>query len=148
MRDARSAELFQLDESTCLALLGVHHVGRLIVPGDDPYVIPLNYTAADGAVVFRTERRPVIEDVIDRSVVFEVDMFDDRTRSGWSVVVRGRARDVTFESSVGSESRGAIPQTWAPGDRDYVIRIDPERVTGRLLRGAVSPISIDERGYL
>ena len=148
MRDARSAELFQLDASTCLALLGVHHVGRLIVPGDDPYVIPLNYTAADGAVVFRTERRPVIEDVIDRSVVFEVDMFDDRTKSGWSVVVRGRARDVTLESSVDSESRGAIPQTWAPGDRDYVIRIDPERVTGRLLRGAVNPISIDERGYL
>ena len=44
MRDAWSAELFQLDASTCLALLGVHHVGRLIVPGDDPYVIPLNYT--------------------------------------------------------------------------------------------------------
>ena len=35
-----------------------------------------------------------------------------------------------------------------PGDRDYVIRIDPERVTGRLLRGAVNPISIDERGHL
>jgi nitroimidazol reductase NimA-like FMN-containing flavoprotein (pyridoxamine 5'-phosphate oxidase superfamily) len=148
MRDTRPAELFQLDESTCLALLGVHHVGRLIVPGDDPYVIPLNYVAADGAVVFRTERRPVIEDIIDRSVVFEVDMFDDRTKSGWSVVVRGRARDLTPEIKRGSESSGAIPQTWAPGDRDYVIRIDPERVTGRLLRGAVTPASIDERGYL
>ncbi|MBA3288895.1 MAG: hypothetical protein H0U21_12905 [Acidimicrobiia bacterium] len=35
----RPAELFQLDRSTCIALLGVHHVGRLIIPGDDPYVI-------------------------------------------------------------------------------------------------------------
>ena len=88
----RPAELFQLDESTCVALLGVHHVGRLIIPGSDPYVIPVNYTALAGEVVFRTERRPVIDAVIDRPVVFEVDMFDDRTRSGWSVVVRGRTR--------------------------------------------------------
>jgi hypothetical protein len=29
-----------------------------------------------------------------------------------------------------------------------VIRIDAERVTGRLLRGAVTPASTDERGYL
>jgi nitroimidazol reductase NimA-like FMN-containing flavoprotein (pyridoxamine 5'-phosphate oxidase superfamily) len=148
MNSARPAELFQLDESTCLALLGVHHVGRLIVPGDDPYVIPLNYVASDGAVVVRTERRPVIEEVVGRFVVFEVDMYDDRTRSGWSVVVRGRARDVSAEIDVGAESSRAVPRTWVPGPRDFVIRIEPERVTGRLLRGALDPPSVDGRGYL
>ena len=116
MRDARPAELFQLDESTCLVLLGVHHVGRLIVPGDDPYVIPLNYVAADGAVVFRTERRPVIEDIIDRSVVFEVDMFDDRTKSGWSVVVRderetSRPRSSLIRSRAAPSHRRGRPAT-------------------------------------
>ena len=87
MTDAgQPSELFQLTESTCIALLGVQHVGRLIVPGDDPYVIPVNYSAVDGAIVFRTERRPVIDAIDGRPVVFEVDMFDDRSKSGWSVV--------------------------------------------------------------
>ena len=104
MSDASPAELFQLDQSTCLALLGVHHVGRLIVPGGDPYVIPLNYVATDGAVVFRTTRRPVIEDLIGRPVVFEVDMFDDRTRSGWSVVIRD-ARERSPSTSMTRWSR-------------------------------------------
>ena len=149
MTIARPAELFQLDDSTCWALVGVHHVGRLIVPGNDPYVVPVNYRAVDGAIVVRTERRPVIEEVVDRVVVFEVDMFDDRTKSGWSVVVRGRARDVTSEIQLESELQsGPVPQPWAPGDRNYVIRIEPERVTGRLLRGAVTPNPLDERGYL
>jgi uncharacterized protein len=139
--DIRPAEMFQLDRSTCLALLGVQHVGRLVIPGDDPYVIPVNYVDAGGAIVFRTERRPVVDEVIGKSVVFEVDMFDDRSRSGWSVVVRGVAEDVTADTDV-------MPRPWAPGERGCVIRIGADRVTGRLLRGAVTRPPQDERGYL
>lgn len=145
---SRPAQLFQLDEATCVALLGVHHVGRLIIPGDDPYVIPVNYTAVTGEVVFRTERRPDIEAVIDHPVVFEVDMFDDRTRSGWSVVVRGDARDITADTDLASdEDTGCAPRSWAPGTRSCVVRISPARLTGRLLRGAVTPLP-DDHGYL
>lgn len=145
---SRPAELFQLDESTCVALLGVHHVGRLIVPGDDPYVIPVNYTAVAGGVVFRTERRPGITAVIDHPVVFEVDMFDDRSKSGWSVVVRGHARDISADADNNADTdAGSAPRSWAPGDRNCVIRISADRLTGRLLRGEVTP-SLDEHGYL
>ena len=98
-----------------MALLGVQHVGRLIIPGDDPYVIPVNYTAVDGVVVFRTERRPVIDAIVDRPVVFEVDMFDDRSKSGWSVVVRGRAHDVTAGTDLDRDTViGTAPRPWAP----------------------------------
>lgn len=145
----RPAELFQLDRSTCVALLGVHHVGRLIIPGDDPYVIPVNYTAIDGHVLFRTERRAPIDEIVGRPVVFEVDMFDDGSRSGWSVVVRGIAADVTAESDLEQgTSSGAVPQPWAPGDRSCVIRITTDGVTGRLLRGAVAPASHGDEAYL
>lgn len=147
--DGRPAELFQLDESTCIALLGVQHVGRLIIPGDDPYVIPVNYTAVDGVVVFRTERRPVIDAIHDRPVVFEVDMFDDRSKSGWSVVVRGTAHDITADTDLDHDTAsGAAPRPWAPGDRDCVIRIGAERVTGRLLRGEVTRSPLSDKGYL
>ena len=141
-------ELFQLDESTCLALLGVHHVGRLIVPGDDPYVVPVNYTVADGGVVFRTERRPVIEAIVDTSVVFEVDMFDDRSRSGWSVVLRGHVQDISAETDVDGDDDGSAARSWAPGDRSCVLRIVADRLTGRLLRGQVAPSPLDAQGYL
>jgi len=145
---SRPAELFQLDESTCVALLGVHHVGRLIIPGDDPYVIPVNYTVVGGEVVLRTERRPVIDAVIDHPIVFEVDMFDDRSKSGWSVVVRGHARDIAVDTDrVGETGTGVAPESWAPGDRNCVIRISADRLTGRLLRGEVTPPP-DEHGYL
>lgn len=145
---SRPAELFQLDEATCAALLGVHHVGRLIIPGDDPYVIPVNYRAVAGAVVFRTERGPVIDAAIDHPVVFEVDMFDDRSKSGWSVVVRGHARDITAETDLpGDTDAGSAPRSWAPGDRGCVVRISAGRLTGRLLRGEVTPLP-DDHGYL
>lgn len=148
MSGGRPSELFQIPESTCLALLGVQHVGRLIVPGNDPYVIPVNYTADDGHVVFRTERRPVIDAIDDRRVVFEVDMFDDRSKSGWSVVVRGRAHDISASTDLDRDtSVGAAPTPWAPGDRDCVIRIDPERVSGRLLRGEIPPRPLGDAGY-
>lgn len=145
---SRPAELFQLDASTCVALLGIHHVGRLIIPGDDPYVIPVNYSAVAGAVVLRTERRPVIDAVIDHPVVFEVDMFDDRSKSGWSVVVRGHARDVTADTDLtGDTDTGLALRSWAPGDRNCVIRISADRLTGRLLRGEITSPP-DEHGYL
>lgn len=141
------AELFRLDESTCVALLAVQHVGRLIIPGDDPYVMPVNYTAIDDFVVFRTQRRPVIDAIVDRPVVFEVDMFDDRSKSGWSVVVRGRAQDITSDTDLERDTiSGVTPRPWAPGERDCVMRISTDRVTGRLLRGELTSSPPHERG--
>jgi hypothetical protein len=83
----------------------------------------------------------VIDEVIGKPVVFEVDMFDDRSRSGWSVVLRGVAEDVTADTDL-------VPRPWAPGARACAVRICADRVTGRLLRGAVTRPSQDERGYL
>lgn len=145
----RPAELFQLDESTCIALLGVQHVGRLIIPGDDPYVIPVNYTAVGGVVVFRTDRRPVIDAINECPVVFEVDMFDDRSKSGWSVVVRGKAHDITADTDLEHDTvSGTAPRPWAPGVKDCVVRISTDCVTGRLLRGEVTPSPSSDKGYL
>jgi hypothetical protein len=145
--EARPAELFQLDRATCLALLGVQHIGRLVIPGDDPYVIPVNYLDAGEAIVVRTQRRPVIGDSIGKRVVFEVDMYDERTKSGWSVVVRGVAEDITPVTDLDAVP-GAEPLPWAPGERACVVRITADHVTGRLLRGAVTRPAQDQRGYL
>jgi Pyridoxamine 5'-phosphate oxidase len=134
-------ELFQLDEATCLALLTTQHVGRLVVEGVDATVVPVNYRLVDGAITFRVEAGSGADRADRRRVLFEVDMFDDRTRSGWSVLVRGVASTTPLD-----QTSTAI-DTWAPGVRDRCVTVTCDVVTGRLLRGAADGSS-DRGGYL
>jgi hypothetical protein len=83
-------------------------------------------------VVFRTDPGARVTAILGTVVVFEADMYDERTRSGWSVVVRGTARDL---SSSAANDRPV--DTWAPGPKTASIAITIEEITGRLLRGEV-----------
>jgi nitroimidazol reductase NimA-like FMN-containing flavoprotein (pyridoxamine 5'-phosphate oxidase superfamily) len=129
--DGRPAEMFALDTATCLALLSTQHVGRLVTGGDELCVIPVNYVLRDGAITVRTADDSAAVRSTAQGAAFEVDMFDERTQSGWSVVVRGRLVAVP-------EGDGhAELETWAPGPRDRWVIVPVESITGRLLRGAV-----------
>jgi nitroimidazol reductase NimA-like FMN-containing flavoprotein (pyridoxamine 5'-phosphate oxidase superfamily) len=137
----RPAELFQLDRSTCLALLGTHHVGRLVIGGSEPAVVPVNYRLVDATISFRTTHEGRAGRPSPDPVLFEVDMFDERTHSGWSVIVRGRL----LASTPGT---GAVAvESWAPG-RDRWMAVPVDEVTGRLLRGAVDAPVHPAGGYL
>ena len=98
--DALGVEI--LEPNSCWELLRANDVGRLAVAiTDHPDIFPINYIVERGTVVFRTaegtmfrsDPGPQIDSIVDVPVVFEADMIDDRTRSGWTVVVRGIARD-------------------------------------------------------
>jgi hypothetical protein len=145
--DSRPAELYQLDRRTCLALLTTQHVGRLIIDAATPIVRVVNYTAFEETIMFRSDPGPQIDAILDRPVVFEADMVDDRTRSGWSVVVRGIARDHS-EHLAGFGQSGANVDPWAPGPKSRWIGIGINEVTGRLLRGEVPPTWITPEAYL
>jgi nitroimidazol reductase NimA-like FMN-containing flavoprotein (pyridoxamine 5'-phosphate oxidase superfamily) len=138
-RVERDAELFALDEVMCRMLLRAQPVGRLVLAGPTPHVLPVNFRVADDTVWFRTVADGAAAGAAGELVAFEVDMFDDRTSSGWSVVVRGHL-DLADD---------AAPDVapWAPGDRHQAMRIRIESVTGRLLRGAV-PATPSVAGYL
>jgi nitroimidazol reductase NimA-like FMN-containing flavoprotein (pyridoxamine 5'-phosphate oxidase superfamily) len=136
----RPAELFQLDRATCLALLGVHHVGRLVLGGDEPVIVPVNYRAVDDVITFRTAPDSHAGRAVARQVVFEVDMYDERTHSGWSVIAHG-ALDA-------AEPSGDDVDTWVPGPRGRWLAVRVEAISGRLLRGAVGAAASDDRGYL
>ncbi len=143
----RPAELFQLDRATCLALLTTQHVGRLIIDAAEPVIRVVNYTAFEHTVMFRSDPSPQIDAIIGTPVVFEADMVDERTRSGWSVVVRGIARDVS-EHLAGLGQTAANVEPWAPGPKTCWIGIDVDDVTGRLLRGEVSATWVNPAGYV
>jgi uncharacterized protein len=138
----RPTDLFQLDPATCTALLTTQHVGRLVIGGDEPAVIPVNYRWVDGLITFRTGAGSRAAGSVAEPVVFEVDMFDERTRSGWSVVVKGKLR-----SAAGDEVHVDL-DTWAPGERDQVMVLTPDSLSGRLLRGAVNASITTGAGYL
>ena len=145
----RAADLFQLDRATCLALLTVQHVGRLVVPGEQPRIITVNYVLVDETIVFRVDVGSASEQIVDRAVAFEVDMVDERTRSGWSVVARGVGAIATTrdgEALVGD--RRIRVESWAPGAKERWLTIAVGEVTGRLLRGEVAPTWVNEQSYL
>lgn len=122
--------LRELPEDECRELLALHHVGRVAWCDDDgPVVLPVNYEIVDDHVVFRTSahsqlarRFPV------GGASFQIDEIDEFTRSGWSVLVRGRA-EVVAPADLGRDADR--PEPWAAGARNVVVRIAPARITGR-----------------
>lgn len=120
-----------LSEAECLDLLASRTVGRLayIARAGTPDVVPVNYRYVDGRVVIRSAPGPKLQAAERQErVAFEVDALDEETRSGWSVVVHGRATVLRPEQEPGE---GAVP--WAPGPRRHVLQVVPERITGRRL---------------
>jgi nitroimidazol reductase NimA-like FMN-containing flavoprotein (pyridoxamine 5'-phosphate oxidase superfamily) len=146
-KELRPPELRDLDRGHCLALLATQRIGRLVLPGPDPFVAPINYVVVDEAVIYRSDEGSPAAGAHGSRVVFEVDVVDEGEHAGWSVVVRGTVEDVTdlLKSDLDWHERLA---PWAPGPKDRWLRVDIEEVTGRLLLGAEQPSAMDPRGYL
>ena len=136
-----------LDERTCRQLLASQHVGRLVLPGDAPSVVPLNYVVVDELVYFRTDAGSAAARGHGAMAVFEVDVLDELGRAGWSVLVRGLVEDVT-DWATGCEDLNDRLRPWAPGPKDRWMRLTIEQVTGRWVRGEQEPWVPDEHGYL
>lgn len=129
--DRHGLEILPLGE--CLELLRETRVGRVAVMAEGaPVILPVNHIVVGTQVVFRTSLGHKL-DAADRHrpVAFEVDDFDPATRTGWSVVVRGRIETVDEDLTAAHlETHGL--ETWAADARDWV-RIVPDEVTGRRL---------------
>lgn len=129
--------LTPLEPEECMALLSDHGVGRVAVITDDgPAIVPVNYTVADGSVVFRTAPSAVPSLAADHEVAFEADRMDEALSEGWSVLVLGPARVVTGADDTRDLQERAHSAPWAGGDRPLWIRIAPRRVTGRRVTAA------------
>jgi len=112
--------------------LGERHLGRLaLVDADGPVILPVNYTLDEGSVVFRTDPGSKLDAAAaGATVAFEVDAADERDRTGWSVVVRGQAGEVSEPADL--ERLRTLPlYPWAPGAKARYVCIRPTSVTGR-----------------
>jgi nitroimidazol reductase NimA-like FMN-containing flavoprotein (pyridoxamine 5'-phosphate oxidase superfamily) len=129
-----------LDRQECLRLLAKVPVGRVVYTRHAlPAVLPINFSLdADSSVLLRTSPDSDLVRAIDGVVVaFEADEFDATTRSGWSVVVTGRATVVTDPAEHDRLSETG-PTSWMPLREAVFVRIESEMVTGRELKGTHS----------
>ncbi|WP_406864101.1 pyridoxamine 5'-phosphate oxidase family protein [Streptomyces sp. HUAS MG47] len=127
-----------LERHECLRLLATVPVGRVVYTRQAlPAVLPVNFCLdTDASVLLCTSSQSDLVRAVDDVVVaFEADRFEMETRSGWSVVVTGRAAVVTDPAEHARLSRTG-PTSWMPLREAVFVRIESEMVTGRALKGA------------
>lgn len=113
-------------------------VGRVAwTTPDGPEILPVTYAVLDDLVVFRTSPFGALAELRNpQQVAFEVDEVDARTRSGWSVRLRGTSRAATRADEL--VELWALPDfsPWAAGERHLFVVIVPHRIDGRVIRPA------------
>jgi nitroimidazol reductase NimA-like FMN-containing flavoprotein (pyridoxamine 5'-phosphate oxidase superfamily) len=128
----------ELTRVEALELLQLHsYVGRIgfVVEGR-PLILPVNYLADDDSIVFCTAPGTKLSAIGGgASVAFEVDDSRPLYHAGWSVVVKGTAREVTDESQLDELRRGPL-HSWATPSSEHWVRVTIEEVTGRRINGS------------
>ena len=122
----------ELSPQDSWALLRHAGLGRLaLIVDGEPDIFPVNYVVDQGSVVFRTGAGTKLAWAVGHTVAFEVDGFDIRTATAWSVVVKGTAKEVIRLYDVLDVSE--LPLfPWHPTPKPHFIRIQPDSITGRL----------------
>ncbi|MGW3135013.1 pyridoxamine 5'-phosphate oxidase family protein [Streptomyces sp. NPDC001139] len=128
---ASSARMIELGREEALALLASVPVGRVgFTVKALPVIRPVNHLVDGESVVIRTRsesalaRRTQVEEIL----VYEADQLEPLTRTGWSVMVTGRAAPVTDPAEAARYREVLIP--WAGEDFDEVVRVQADLVTG------------------
>jgi nitroimidazol reductase NimA-like FMN-containing flavoprotein (pyridoxamine 5'-phosphate oxidase superfamily) len=126
-----------LDDAQCWALLRTQSVGRVGVSiGALPVILPVNFSAMDGTIVFATAPGTTLAAAVAGSVVaFEVDDSDPVDHSGWSVLLVGEAHEVEADSELVARLSAAGGAPWAAGERPAIVRVTPGFLSGRRLVG-------------
>ena len=129
--DHAGLEILPFD--VCLRLLASVCVGRVGFFADGEMVIlPVNHVVDGQDVVFRTARGSKLSAAEGRNLVtFEADEYDEQTRSGWSVVVTGRAEVIYEDAEIERLSQLGVHPWVTAVERPFWIRIRANAVSGR-----------------
>jgi nitroimidazol reductase NimA-like FMN-containing flavoprotein (pyridoxamine 5'-phosphate oxidase superfamily) len=122
----------ELTKQACFALLAQQRLGRVVLVDDrGPLALPVNFLLDQHTVLFRTDEGSKLE-VASRGgrVAFEVDGVEEATRTGWSLLIRGEAIEVTDPAELARVRRLPL-YPWAPGAKSRYVRILPTVLTGR-----------------
>jgi len=127
---ARGAE--QLDSTEAMRLLADAAYGRVVFTLNAlPAIRPVNHLVDDGRIIIRTRLASAISTTVRSTdgviVAYEADGIDPQRRTGWSVVVTGRAHTLTDPDQISRYER--LLQPWV-NHADTVLAIESDVVTG------------------
>lgn len=112
-------------ESATLGRVGMN-VGAL------PVVLPVNFAVDGNSIVIRTTEGTKLSAALDQAVVaFEVDHYDPEAERGWSVMVQGRAHQITESSRIDRAKVLPLRPVTEGGIADRFVEVEMEIVTGR-----------------
>lgn len=132
-RDHAGLAVLSFDE--CLRLAASEPVGRIaFADAGEIHVLPVNHHIVDGLVVFLTADGSKLGVAVQGSVVaFQVDHYDRLDRSGWSVLIKGRAQPVTQPAlQTRLDSVDLLPWNRQVPRSNWIV-VRPDEVTGRRL---------------
>lgn len=120
-----------LDRDECYKLLREQRLGRVGVKlADELVVLPVYYAVLGDNVVFRTSPGTKLNAAVLRTnVAFEVDC----ATPGWSVLITGHVQELRGADE-GEAARRLLGSEWPAGERERIVSVRAEKVTGRRLR--------------
>jgi nitroimidazol reductase NimA-like FMN-containing flavoprotein (pyridoxamine 5'-phosphate oxidase superfamily) len=124
----------ELTPSECWELLASTRVGRLAVcVSGRPGIFPVNFVVDDETIVFRTAAGTKLSALTNVHVAFEIDDYDAHSGHASSVIVDGRAAEIT--DGGGRDRALGLPLfPWQVAPKGHFVRITPHTVSGRRFR--------------
>ena len=122
-----------LDERECRSLLGGVSIGRVgLSIRAMPVVLPVNFALLPDAIVVCTSPGSKLEAACNHAIVaFQADGVDLDERTGWSVLVQGRAAVIPPPASLMADPRLGALAPWGNPQADSFVRIGMEIISGR-----------------
>ena len=129
MTTTQDEPVAELSTEECWELLELEQFGRLAYRlVDEVHLVPINYAADAGALLFRTASgNKLLAAALHSDVAFEIDWHDER--AAWSVVVRGQLHRLPEDEA--DRIEGRLLEPWVPALRYDVVEIIPGSVSGR-----------------
>jgi hypothetical protein len=123
-----ASRFMELTREESLRRLASVRVGRIVFTHQAlPAIRPVRHLVEDGQVIIRGQGVGPLASALDTVVAYEADALTADEDIGWSVTVTGVARRFDGAPSDGYRDLAA---PWTGDDSGYIIRINPELVTG------------------
>jgi hypothetical protein len=129
-----------LDRAECFSLLSKATLGRVAVTiGALPAIFPVNFCMVAGQVVFCSGEGTKLTAALSGTIVaFEAEGAGEPGGDVWSVQMVGASR-VVDPAADRVTAELAAQRSWAPVPRRYLVKITPERISGRRLPARARP---------
>jgi nitroimidazol reductase NimA-like FMN-containing flavoprotein (pyridoxamine 5'-phosphate oxidase superfamily) len=124
-------EIKELGVHDCWKLLHSTSICRIaFTDGDAVENFPMNFVTTNGTLLMRTGEATKLSSFDGKMVAVEADGMNQYGTIAWSVILKGHATVVSdAEETRDAMDTGLSP--WQPGQKNTLIRITPQDISGR-----------------